>query len=163
MNEPGKHYPSKRSWSHKTIYCCCFVQLPSSVWFFVTPWTAAHQAYLSLTISRSLPKFMSIELVMPSNHLVLCCAFSCPQSFPASGSFPVSWLFPSGDQSVGASASVLPMNIRGWFPLRLTCLISLLSKGLARVFSSTTVRKHQFFSAQPSASNENSSSPQGLA
>ena len=76
--------------------------------------------------------------------------FSCPQSFPASGSFPVSWLFASGGQSIDASASVLPMNIQGWFPLGLTSLISLLSKGLSRVFSNTTVWKHQFFSAHPS-------------
>ena len=78
--------------------------------------------------------------------------FSCPQSFPASGSFPVSRLFTSGGQSIRASASAsdLPMNIRGWFPLRLTGLISLLSKGLSRVFSSTTVQKYQFFGTQPS-------------
>ena len=77
---------------------------------------------------------------------------SFPQSFPASESFSVSWLFTSGDQSIGASASasVLPMNIQGWFPLGLTGLISLQSKGLSKVFSSTTVEKHQFFSAQPS-------------
>ena len=68
---------------------------------------------------------------------------SCPQSFPASGSFPVCQLFASGDRSVGASASVLPMNIQGWFPLGLTGLISLQSKGLPSVFSSTTVRRHQ--------------------
>ena len=74
----------------------------------------------------------------------------CPQSFPASGSFPMSQLFASGVQSIGASASVLPMNIQGWFPLRLTGLISLQSKGLSRVFSKTTVQKHQFFGAQPS-------------
>ena len=78
--------------------------------------------------------------------------FSCPQSFPASGSFPVSWLFTSGGQSVEASApaSVLPMNIQGWFPLRLTDLISLLSKRFSKVFPSTTIWKHQFFSDQPS-------------
>ena len=72
---------------------------------------------------------------------------SCPQSFPASGSFPMSWLFISGGQSIGASASasVLPMNIQGWFPLGLTGLISLLPKGFSRVFSSSTVQKHQFF------------------
>ena len=75
---------------------------------------------------------------------------SCPQSFPAAGSFPVSWLFTSGGLSTGASASVLPMNIQSWFPLGLTGLISLLSKGLSRVFSTTTIQKHQFFSAQPS-------------
>ena len=68
---------------------------------------------------------------------------SCPQSFPASGSFPMSWLFSSSDQSIGNWASVLPLNIQSWFPLRLTGLISLQSKGLSRVFSSTTVWKHQ--------------------
>ena len=75
---------------------------------------------------------------------------SCPQSFPASGFFPVSQLFASGGQSIGPSASVLPMNIDDWFPLGLTCLISLLSKGLSRVFSSITIWKQQFFGIQPS-------------
>ena len=75
---------------------------------------------------------------------------SCLQSFPASGSFPVSEFFPSGGQSIGvsASASVLPKNIQGWFPSEWTGWISLLSKGLTRVFSNTTVQKHQFFGAQ---------------
>ena len=72
---------------------------------------------------------------------------SCLQSFPASGSFPTRWLFASGGQSIGASASVLPVSIQGWFPLRLTNnKLSLLSKGLSRVSSGTTVWKHQFFS-----------------
>ena len=77
---------------------------------------------------------------------------SCPQSFPASGSFPMSQLFTSGDQSIGASASasVLPLNIQGWFPLELTGLISLQSMGLSRFFSNSTVQKHQFFLVQPS-------------
>ena len=77
---------------------------------------------------------------------------SCPQSFPASGSFPVGQLFISGGQSTraSASASVLPVNIQDWFPLGLTRLISLLSKGFAGVFSRTTIQKHQFFCAQPS-------------
>ena len=77
---------------------------------------------------------------------------SCLQSWSASGSFPMSRLFASGGQSIGdsASTSVLPMNIQGWLPLGLTGLISLLSKGLSRVFSSTTVWKHQFFGTQPS-------------
>ena len=77
--------------------------------------------------------------------------FSCLQSFPASGSFPVSQIFALGGQSVGASAtaSVLPMNIQDWLPLRLTGCISLQSKD-SRVFSNTTVRKHQFFGAQTS-------------
>ena len=123
------------------------VQSLSRVWLFVTPWTAAHQAPLSSPIFQSLLKLMSIELVMLSNHLILC----CPQYFPASGSFPMSWFFASGGQSIGASASasVLPMNIQGWFPLGLTGLISLLSKGLLRVFSSTTFWRHQFFNTQP--------------
>ena len=76
--------------------------------------------------------------------------FSCPQSFPVSGSFLMSQLFTSGGQSIEASISVLPVNIQGLFPLGLTSLIFLLSKGLSRVFSSTTVQKHQFFGTQPS-------------
>ena len=77
---------------------------------------------------------------------------SCLQSCPASGSFPMNQFFPSGGQSIGtsASAAVLPMNIQDWFHLGLTGLISLQPKGLSRVFSNTTVQKHQFFSAQPS-------------
>ena len=76
---------------------------------------------------------------------------SCPQFFPATRSFPMNQLFPSSGQSSGtsASSSILPMTIQGWFPLGLTCLISLLCKGVSRVFSSTTVQKHQFFNAQP--------------
>ena len=107
------------------------VQSLSQVRLFAIPWTAAHQASLSFTASAALFSF-------------------CLQSFPASGSFPVRWLFASGGQSIGApiSVSVLPMNVQGWFPLELTGLISLLSKGLSRVFSNTTVQKHQFFSAQ---------------
>ena len=97
-------------------------------------------------------KLMSVESMMLSNHLVLGCPFSsCLQSFPASGSFLMSQLFISGGQNIGAStsASVFPMNIQGWFPLGLTGLISLLAKGLSRVFSSTTVWNHQFFGTQP--------------
>ena len=72
---------------------------------------------------------------------------SCLQSFPASGSFPMSQLFALGGQSIGASVSVLPMNVQDWFPLELTSLISLQSKGPSKVFSHITVQKHQFFSA----------------
>ena len=127
------------------------VQSPSCIWLFTTPWTAALQASRSLTISQSLPKFMSNELVMPSNHCILCHPLLL-QSFPASGSFPISQLFASGGQSIGASASasVLPINIQGWFPLGWTGLISLQSKGVSRDFSSTTVWKYQFFGALPS-------------
>ena len=75
-------------------------------------------------------------------------SFSCPQSYPASGSFPMSWLFASGGPIIGASASIFPMNILDWFPLGWTGWIALHSKGLSKVFSNTTVQKHQFFNAQ---------------
>ena len=115
----------------------------------VTPWIAAHQASQSITNSWSLLKLMSIELVMPSNHLILCHPFSlCLQSFPESGSFLMSQFFESGSQSIGASASVLQMNSQDWFPLGRTGWISLLYKGLSRVFSNITVQKHQFFGTQ---------------
>ena len=103
----------------------------------MTTWTAACQASLSFTTFWGLFKPMSIESVMPSNHLILCCPLSsCLQSFPASGSFPMSQFFASGGQSIGASASasVLPMNIQDLFPLGWTGWISLQSKGLSRVF-----------------------------
>ena len=122
----------------------------SHVWLFVTPWTAAHSASLPFTISQSLLKLTSIESVIPSNRLMLCHPLLLlPSIFPSIGSFQISQLFTSGRQSIGASASVLPVNTQDWFPLRLTSLISLLSKGLSRVSSSTTVQKHQFFGAQP--------------
>ena len=118
----------------------------------MTWWTAACQASPSITNSQSLLKLMSIEWVMPSDYLILCHPFSCLQSFPASGSFPVSQFFASGGQSIGvsASASVLSMNIQDWFSLGLTGWISLQSKGLSRVFFNITVQKHQFFGAQVS-------------
>ena len=127
------------------------VQSLSCVQFFATPWIAACQASLSITNSRSSLKLTSIESAMPSSHHILChpLLLLLPQSLPASGSFPVSQLFTSGGQSIGvsASASVLPMNIQDWSPLGWTGWISLQSKGLSRVFSSTTVQKHQFFGA----------------
>ena len=138
--------------SPKIVVVVVVFQLLSCVRLFATPWTAAHQASLSFTIPQSLLKLMSIESMTPYNHLILCLPFSsCPQSFPASGSFPMSQLFESGGQSTGASASasVLPMNVQGWFPLGLTGLISLQSKRLSRILSSTTVQRHQFFDTQP--------------
>ena len=96
------------------------VQLLIRVWLFATPWITARQASLSITNSRSSLRLMSIESVMPSNHLILVTPFSCPQSFPASESFPTSG--PSGGQSIGALASVLPMNIQDWFPFGWTGL-----------------------------------------
>ena len=130
------------------------VQSLNHVQFFVTPWTAARQASLSITNSQTSPKPTSIESVMPSNYLSSVGPFSsCPQSFPASGSFQMSQLFASDAQSIGVSAStsVPPMKTQDWSPLGWTGWISLQSKGLSRVFSNTTVQKHQFFWAQPSS------------
>ena len=122
------------------------VQWLSWVWFFATPWTAACQASLSFTIFWSLFKLMSIELVMPSNHLILCHSLLLlPSIFPRLRSFPMSQHFASDGQSIGSSASASVLPVQGWSP----GLIFLLSKK-SRVFSSTTVRKHQFFGAQPS-------------
>ena len=112
------------------------VQSLSCVWLFVTPWTTACQASLSITNRWNVLKPMSIELVMPSNHLILCRPpFFCPQSSSASGSFQMNQLFASGGQSTGVSAStsVLPMNTQDWSPLGWTGWISLQSKGLSRV------------------------------
>ena len=133
------------------------VQLLSRVRLFVTPWTVARQAPPSPTVSWSLLKFMSIELVMLSNHLILCCPLLLlPSIFPSIRVFPMSQLFTSGGQSIGTStlARVLPVNIQHWFPLGLTGLISSQFKELSRVFSSSSIRKHQFFHAQPSLSSK---------
>ena len=105
-----------------------WVQSLSRVWLFATPWIAARQASLSITISQSSVKLMSIELVMPSSHLILCHSLLLlPQSLPASESFPMSQLFAWGGQSTGASASAsfLPKNTQGWSPLEWTGWISL--------------------------------------
>ena len=132
------------------------VQSLSCFRLFGTPWTTALQASRAFMVSWSLLKLMFTESVMPSNHLILCCPFSsCLWSFPASGSFLMSWLFASCGQSIGASASasVLLINIQGLFPLGLVGLISLLSKEFSRVFSSTTFQKHQFFCTESLWSN----------
>ena len=123
------------------------VQSLSRVQLFATPWSTACQASLSITNSQSLPKLMSIELVMPSNHLILCCPLLPPSIFPSIRVFSMSQLFASGGQNIGvfASASVLPMNTEDGSPLGWTGWTSLQSKGLSRVFCNTTVQKHQFF------------------
>ena len=129
------------------------VQLFSHVWLFATSCTVALQASLSITNSWSLLKLMSFESVChPTIWSSVVPFSSCPQSFPASGSFQTSQLFISGGQSIGVSTltSVLPMIIQDWFPLGWTGLIFLQSKGLSRVFSNTTVQKHQFFGTQVS-------------
>ena len=125
----------------------------SHVLLFVTPWTAARQASLSFTISQSWICSDSCPLSQwchPTLSSPVAPFTSCPQSFPESGSLPMSQIFASGGQSIRASASGPSVNIHGWFSLGLTGLIALLSKGFSRVFSSTTVRKHQFFGAQSS-------------
>ena len=124
------------------------VQSLSCVWFFATPWIAARQASLSITNSPSSLRLTSIESMMPSSHLILCLPLLLPPSI-----FPSIRIF--SNESVlrirwpkywaSASASVFPVNIQDWFPLGLTGLISLQSNGLWRVFSSTTIEKHQFF------------------
>ena len=127
------------------------VQSLSCVQLFATPWISACQPSLSITNSRSLLKLMSIKSVIPSNHLILCHPLLLPPStFPSIRSFQVSQLFTSGGQSIGVSpsTSVLPMNTQDWSPLGWTGWIFLKSKWLSRVFSNTTVQKHQFFGAQ---------------
>ena len=126
------------------------VQLLSHVWLFVTSWSAAHQASLSITNSRSLLKLMSIESVMPSNHLILAIPFSsCLQSFPASGSFPMSVLRIRWPKYWSFSFSISPSNeYSELISFRMAGWISLKSKELSRVFSNTTVQKHWFFTTQ---------------
>ena len=128
------------------------VQLLSRVWLFATPWTAARQAFLSFTISYCLCRLMTIEPVMPSNHLILCHPLLLlPSIFPSIRVFSNESALNQVTKvlELQLQLSVLPMNIQGWFPLGWTDLMSLLSKGLSRVFSSTTIWKHQFLGAQP--------------
>ena len=127
------------------------VQSLGCVRLFVNPWTAAHQASLSIPTLRVYPDSCpSSWWCHPTISSSVVPFSSCPQSFPASGSLPMSQLFASGGQSTGVSAStsVLPKNTQDWSPLGWTVWISLQSKGLSRVFSNTIVQKHQFFGAQ---------------
>ena len=131
------------------------VQSISRVRLFATPWSAARQASLVhhqlLKFTRTHVHWVS-DAIQPS-HPLLSPSPNCLQSFPASRSFQMSQFFAWGGQSTGvsASASVLPMNIQDWFSLGWTGCISLQSKRLTRVFSNTTVQKHQFFRAQLSS------------
>ena len=126
------------------------IQSPNHVWLFATPQTAARQASLSLTIGVCPSSRPLNQWCHPTISSSVALFTFCLQSFPASVSFPMSQLFASGAQTIGASATVLPKSIQDWFPLRLIGLISLLSKGLSTVFSSTTVRKHQSLGVLPS-------------
>ena len=123
----------------------------SHVWLFVTLWTSACQASLSFIISWSLLKLMSIESVMPCNHLILYRPLLLlPSIFPNMRVFSNESVLPIRPKYwSSSSASVLPMNIQNLFPLGLTGLIFLQSKGLTRIFSSNTIWKHQCFSAWP--------------
>ena len=151
---------STNEWIKKVCVCCIHiqsssVQLLSHIWLFATPWIAAHQASLSITNFRSLPKLMSIESVMLSSDLILCRPLLLLTSiFPSIRVFsneaalcirwPKYWSF-----SFNISEHPgLPMNTQDWSPLGWTNWISLQSKGLSRLFSNTTVQKHQFFGAQ---------------
>ena len=126
------------------------VQSLSHVWLFVTPWTAAHQASLSITSSCSLTKLMSIESVMPSNHLILCCPLLLlPSMFPSLRVFSIeSVLFIRWPKYWSFSFSISPSNEYSGL---ISFQISLQSNWFSRVFSNTTVQKHQFLSAQLSS------------
>ena len=135
-------------------YKCLLSSVQSSFLIFVTPWTTAPQASLSITNSQSLLKPMSIKLVMPSNHLILCCPLLLlPPIPPSIRVFPMSQLFIWGGQSNGISASTtaLLMNIQDWSTLGYTDWISLQSKGHSRVLSNTIDQKQQFFGTQLSS------------
>ena len=126
----------------------------SHVQIFATPRIAAYQASLSITNSWSSLRLTFIESVMPFSHLILCCPLLFLPTIPPSiRVFSMSQLFSWGGQSTGVSAlaSSLRKKSQGWSPSEWTGWISLQSKGLSRVFSNTTVQKHQFFGAQPSS------------
>ena len=125
------YFLTEKKWEKNQCPIVVDVRLLSHVQLFVTLWTAACKAPLSFTLSQGLLRFMSTESVTLSNHLILCHPLLlCLYSFPASGSFPVNWLFASCGQSIETSVSVLLVNIQGWFPSELTGFISLQSKGL---------------------------------
>ena len=140
---------SMESIYHVTILCCYYCSVAKSCPTLCSPMNCSTASFsvleefgLFCPISQSLLKFMSIESVMLSISSSPALFSFCLQSFPASRSFPVSWLFASGGQSIGASAlaSFLPVNIQGWFPLGLISLISLLSRGLSYSANSTLIQ-----------------------
>ena len=139
------------SGSHKIKFqCCCSVHF---VYNSLQPHGLKHTRLLCPPLSQSLLKFMFTESMVLSNHLILCQPrLLLPSIFPISESFSMSQLFTLGGQSIGASVSptVFSISMQGWFPFGSIGLISSQSKGLSRVFSSITIQKHHFFSAQPS-------------
>ena len=139
---------------NKYIYIYIYivvVQSLSYVWFFVTPMDCSMPSF---PVLHCFPEFAQTHVHWVDDAIQTYHSLSSPspsalnQSFPGSGSLPMTQLFASGGQSI--RASILPMSIQGWFPKGLTALISLMSKRLSRVFSNTTVQKHQFFGTQPS-------------
>ena len=135
------------SFAGSSLSSSCSVQSLGHYQLFTTPWTAARQASLSITNYGNLPKLMSIESVMPSNHLILCHPLLfLPSVFPSIRVFSNE----SGGQSIGVSAStsVFPVNTLDWSPLGWNGWICLQSKGLSRVCSNTTIQKHQLFGTQ---------------
>ena len=134
-----------------------FSQFSSVTQLCATPWIAARQASLSITNTQSSPKLIFIELVMPSSYIILWCPLLLlPPIPPSIRVFSNESTLRIGGQSIGVSAStsVLPMNAQDWSPLGWTGWISLQPKGLSRVFSNTTVQKHQFFGAQLSSQSK---------
>ena len=132
------------------LICCCCCSVTK-----LCPTLQPHGLQYTKLPFPSLSPGVQLNSCTLSQQYYLTISFSvvplsfCLQSFPTSGSFPMSQFFPSGGQSIGASASILPKNIQDWFPLELFGLISLLSKRLSRIFSSTLTQKHQFFGTQP--------------
>ena len=157
----------RRIWNFHKSYCLyqfSSVQSLSRVWLFATPWITARQASMSITNSGVHSDSSSpSQWCYPALSSSIVPFSSCPQPLPASESFPMSQLFARGGQGTGVSAlaSFLPKNTQGWSLWACTGWISLQSKGLSRVFSNTTIQKHQFFSAQLS-SQSNSHIPTWL-
>ena len=138
------------------VACSAVVQSLSHGLLFVTPWTQNTRLPCpSLSPGVCSNSYPLSQWCHPTISSSITTFSSCLQSVPASGSFPVNQLFASGGKTIGTSASVsvLPMSIQGWFPLRLTGLISLLSKGLSRALSSTTIWRHWFFTTLPLSSS----------
>ena len=142
MTPPSAYGPNRFSWLGPSLSSnfCCLVAKSYSALCDLLDYNMP--GFLVFTVSLSLLKHPWSRWCYPTISSSIIPLSSCLRSFPASGSFPISWLFVSSGQNIEASTSILPMNIQGWFPLGLTVWISLLSKGLSKVFSNSTVQKH---------------------